>query len=200
MAELSIIQAILSNYFEAEGNSAWCLEPARGTPQSGNYTAVKLENTSDLARALYYSVAAPGEAALYQWYGSEGYWQIGDVKQGAAVAGFDERYCYSHMFLSWVYNAFDFDAAFYGTNLKRQEYYEDLKKAFQKKLEEIRALAVPDQGFCAYVINGGNGKQVMGAGLMFRMEKQTEEKFKRAAGDRAESGISFKRSGLRSLY
>ena len=42
----------------------------------------------DLARALYYSVAAPGEAALYQWYGSEGYWQIGDVKQGAAVAGF----------------------------------------------------------------------------------------------------------------
>ena len=38
-----------------------------------------------------------------------------------------------HMFLSWVYNAFDFDAAFYGTNLKRQEYYEDLKKAFQKK-------------------------------------------------------------------
>lgn len=111
-----------TNYFEAEGNSAWCLEPARGTPQSGNYTAVKLENTSDLARALYYSVAAPGEAALYQWYGSEGYWQIGDVKQGAAVAGFDERYCYSHMFLSWVYNAFDFDAAFYGTNLKRQEY------------------------------------------------------------------------------
>ena len=78
------------------------------------------------------------------------------------MAGFDERYCYSHMFLSWVYNAFDFDAAFYGTNLKRQEYYEDLKKAFQKKLEEIRALAVPDQGFCAYVINGGNGKQVMG--------------------------------------
>ena len=151
-----------TNYFEAEGNSAWCLEPARGTPQSGNYTAVKLENTSDLARALYYSVAAPGEAALYQWYGSEGYWQIGDVKQGAAVAGFDERYCYSHMFLSWVYNAFDFDAAFYGTNLKRQEYYEDLKKAFQKKVEEIRALAVPDQGFCAYVINGGNGKQVMG--------------------------------------
>ena len=151
-----------TNYFEAEGNSAWCLEPARGTPQSGNYTAVKLENTSDLARALYYSVAAPGEAALYQWYGSEGYWQIGDVKQGAAVAGFDERYCYSHMFLSWVYNAFDFDVAFYGTNLKRQEYYEDLKKAFQKKLEEIRALAVPDQGFCAYVINGGNGKQVMG--------------------------------------
>ena len=66
------------------------------------------------------------------------------------------------MFLSWVYNAFDFDAAFYGTNLKRQEYYEDLKKAFQKKLEEIRASAVPDQGFCAYVINGGNGKQVMG--------------------------------------
>ena len=64
--------------------------------------------------------------------------------------------------MSWVYNAFDFDAAFYGTNLKRQEYYEDLKKAFQKKLEEIRALAVPDQGFCAYVINGGNGKQVMG--------------------------------------
>ena len=53
------------------------------------------------------------------------------------MAGFDERYCYSHMFLSWVYNAFDFDAAFYGTNLKRQEYYEDLKKAFQKKLEEI---------------------------------------------------------------
>lgn len=32
-----------TNYFEAEGNSAWCLEPARGTPQSGNYTAVKLE-------------------------------------------------------------------------------------------------------------------------------------------------------------
>ena len=74
-----------TNYFEAEGNSAWCLEPARGTPQSGNYTAVKLENTSDLARALYYSVAARGEAALYQWYGSEGYWQIGDVKQGAAT-------------------------------------------------------------------------------------------------------------------
>lgn len=42
-----------TNYFEAEGNSAWCLEPARGTPQSGNYTAVKLENTSDLANGHY---------------------------------------------------------------------------------------------------------------------------------------------------
>ena len=81
------------------------------------------------------------------------------------MAGFDERYCYSHMFLSWVYNAFDFDAAFYGTNLKRQEYYEDLKKAFQKKLEEIRE-------FVDTASTEETESRSWGAGLMFRMEKQ----------------------------
>ena len=152
-----------TNYFEAEGNSAWCLEPARGTPQSGNYTAVKLENTSDLARALYYSVAAPGEAALYQWYGSEGYWQIGDVKHGGQqwqvlMRDIATAICSCHgsiMRLTLMPH-------FYGTNLKKAGILRRSEESISKKLEEIRALAVPDQGFCAYVINGGNGKQVMG--------------------------------------
>lgn len=133
---------------------------------------VKLENTSDLARALYYSVAAPGEAALYQWYGSEGYWQIGDVKQGAAVAGFDERYCYSHMFLSWVYNAFDFDVAFYGTNLKRQEYYEDLRKHFKRNWKRSGHWLYRIRDFVHTSSMEETESRSWVAGLMFRMEKQ----------------------------
>ncbi len=71
-----------------------------------------------------------------------------------------------------VYNAFDFDAAFYGTNLKRQEYYEDLKKAIQKKLEEIRHWLYRIRDFVAYVINEETERRSWVAGLMFRMEKQ----------------------------
>lgn len=151
-----------TNYFEADGNIAWCLEPARGTPASGTYSAVELKNTSDLARAMYYSTGAPGEAALYEWFGSKGYWQYQDVNSGAAVASWDERYSYSHMFLSWIYNDFDYDTAFYGTNLPEMEWYPRLKKDFTRKLSDIRSLPEPSSGFQAYVIDTGNKKQVMG--------------------------------------
>lgn len=62
-----------TNYFEIEGNGAWCLEPSRATPGNGYYSTQDLDNQSDLARAMYYSVSAPGESALYEWFGSEGY-------------------------------------------------------------------------------------------------------------------------------
>lgn len=158
-----------TNYFEADGNTAWCLEPARGTPASGTYSAVELNNTSDLARAMYYSTGAPGEEALYQWFGSKGYWQYQDVKNGAVVASWDERYSYSHMFLSWIYNDFDYDTAFYGTNLPEKEWYPSLKKDFQNKLSDIRSLPAPSSGFQAYVMDTGNKKQVMG-GFIYEEE------------------------------
>lgn len=151
-----------TNYFEADGNTAWCLEPVRGTPASGTYSAVELKNTSDLARAMYYSTGAPGEEALYQWFGSKGYWQYQNVKTGAAVASWDDRYSYSHVFLSWIYNDFDYDIAFYGTNLPEMEWYPDLKKDFENKLSDIRSLPAPSSGFQAYVMDTGNKKQVMG--------------------------------------
>ena len=75
-------------------------------------------------------------------------------------------------------------------------YY--LKKAFQKKLEEIRALAVPDQGFCAYVINGGNGKQVMG-GWTYVPHGKAKLKKSSKEPQVTEQNPAY-RSGLRSLY
>ena len=151
-----------TNFFEIEGNGAWCLEPSSPTPGNGYYNTQDLDNQSDLAKAMYYSVSAPGESALYEWFGSEGYWQAEDVWSGNPVASYDLRFAYCHMFLSWVYSNFDFNVAFHGTTIPYQDWYESFKTDFYTKLNDIRNLPDPPSGFTAHVVNTGNSSQVMG--------------------------------------
>ena len=150
-----------TNYFTVEGNTAYCLEPAVPTPSSGRYSAKVLSNNSDLARALWYVVDGPGAEELYAWYGSEGYWQVTDPWING-VRPYDERYSYSHMFLSWIYADFDWDTAFYGTTIPDQPWYDLLKADYKNKLGDIRRMDAPPSGFSAYVIDTGSGTQVMG--------------------------------------
>lgn len=127
-----------TNLFYINGNIGYCLQPAKDTPADGNYAGEVLQNNEVLAKAIYFSTGQPGEAVV-----GEGFWQIPDPEISGVVP-WDERYAYCHMFLSWIFADYDFDAAFHGTGLENEAFYEDLKKDFQWKLEHIKGLKVPE--------------------------------------------------------
>lgn len=127
-----------TNLFYINGNVGYCLQPAKETPADGIYAGEVLQNNEVLAKAIYFSTGQPGEAVV-----GEGFWQIPDPEISGVVS-WDERYAYSHMFLSWIFADYDFDAAFHGTGLENEVFYEDLKKDFQWKLEHIKGLKVPE--------------------------------------------------------
>ena len=151
----------ITRYFTVNGNAAWCLEPAKFAPVTGDYRARVIDNTSDLAKVMYYSTDAPGEKALCDWYGSKGFWQHADVWSGAAVASHDDRFVYSHMVLSWVYSNYDYDAAFFGTDLYGQSWFNEVKQDFLAKVDAVLALPDPPKSFTAYVLDTGS-TQVIG--------------------------------------
>jgi len=53
-----------TNYFTLNGNTAYCLESALGTPDSGNYAAEVLSNEI-IRKGLYYGMGGPGEHELF---------------------------------------------------------------------------------------------------------------------------------------
>lgn len=154
-----------TNHFIIQGNIAYCLEPSQPTPANGRYEAVGLAGDSDLAKVMYYSCGAPGEADLNQHWGNEGFWQIPDA-YAAGVMPWEDRYAYCHMFQAWVYSGYDFQVAFYGTALERKAWYGQLESDFNWKLEHIiNELPPVPAGFEAYIVNTGGGSQVMSAWL-----------------------------------
>lgn len=127
-----------TNYFYINGNLAYCLEPAKNTPLPADYAHEVLVNNDLLAKALYYVVGAPGAEEL-----GEGFWQMADPGTWG-IAPFGERYAYCHMFLAWIYSGLDFDAAFAGTSLPYQGFYEALKEDFWWRKSEIEKRTVAD--------------------------------------------------------
>lgn len=127
-----------TNLFYINGNIGYCLQPAKDTPADGNYAGEVLQNHEVLAKALYFATGQPGEKVV-----GEGFWQIQDASV-SGVAPWDERYAYSHMFLSWIFADYDFNAAFHGTGLEQEAFYEELKRDFQTKLDQIKSLTVPE--------------------------------------------------------
>ena len=151
-----------TNMFSVAGNAGWCLQPSRATPASGTYTAVELDNNSALAKAMYYSVGAPGHAKLSAAIGSEGFWQMPDYHSGY-VAPYNTRYAYCHMFLSWIYNGCNFDAAFYGTSFTSDpDFVEQVKSDFRAKYDTVVYWEDVPSGFKAYVLNTGSYSQIIG--------------------------------------
>ncbi|MGL6201558.1 MAG: SpaA isopeptide-forming pilin-related protein [Lachnospiraceae bacterium] len=82
-----------THYFYINGKLAYCLEPSKGTPSSGDYAATVLANNELLAKALYYLVGGPGyTSALEQQFFPD------------TVGDFASNYCYSHVILSYIYD------------------------------------------------------------------------------------------------
>ncbi len=127
-----------TNLFYINGNIGYCLQPAKDTPTDGNYAGEVLQNHEVLAKALYFATGQPGEKVV-----GEGFWQMQDPSI-SGVASWDERYAYSHMFLSWIFADYDFNAAFHGTGLEQEPFYEELKQDFHSKLAQIKGLTVPE--------------------------------------------------------
>lgn len=152
-----------TNHFQMDGNISYCLEPSQETPANGYYTVTEIDGNSNLGKAMYYTVGAPGEAYVTQYWGSDGFWQIPDSSVHG-VAPWEERYAYCHMFLSWIYSGYDWDAAFYGTTIPSMDGYETLKADFQERLNCVVNVfpEVPSR-FRAYIADTGGGTQVMSA-------------------------------------
>ena len=99
-----------TNLFYINGNVGYCLQPAKETPADGIYAGEVLQNNEVLAKAIYFSTGQPGEAVV-----GEGFWQIPDPEISGVVS-WDERYAYSHMFLSWIFADYDFDVRYRNKN------------------------------------------------------------------------------------
>ncbi|MCP1108748.1 isopeptide-forming domain-containing fimbrial protein [Ohessyouella blattaphilus] len=80
-----------TNYFYIDGELAYCLESAKGTPANGTYEGHYLDTNHLLAKASYYLLGGPG----YEQY-----------LKDTLPKGWEEEslaYCLSHCILSYIY-------------------------------------------------------------------------------------------------
>lgn len=80
-----------TNYFYIDGELAYCLESAKGTPTNGTYNGHYLDTNHLLAKASYYLFGGPG----YEKY-----------LKDTLPKGWEEEslaYCLSHCILSYIY-------------------------------------------------------------------------------------------------
>lgn len=93
-----------TNYFYINGQLAYCLEPSKGTPSSGDYIAEVLQN-DNLTKGMYYLMGGPGFTP--------------EIREAffSSAAGFTEKqiYAYCHAVLSFIYSGYNLNSdAFLG--------------------------------------------------------------------------------------
>ena len=132
-----------TNYFDVNGKTAYCLEPLKDTPLSGNYKVQPLGNVL-LRKGLYYAYGGPGYEIYFQKFGMLGV-------SGNRTA--DEEYCMSHCILSYMYSGSP--EAFTGLT-------ERAVALLKQKIENIRSLPDPPESFYAFLFNMGGDAQAMG--------------------------------------
>lgn len=143
-----------TNYFYINGKLAYCLEPSKATPGNGQYAAEVLAQNAELAKVLYYGYGGPGEMEFVQRFSRA--WQFPDVN----ISGLQpdkERYCYTHMYLSWVYSGYNFDAAFFGTNISPEHWgnmYYEAEADFRQIRSYLADISVPT-GRLSFSSGGG---------------------------------------------
>ena len=132
-----------TNYFLVDGKTAYCLEPLKDTPDSGQYAVQPLERGA-VRKGLYYVYGGPGYAVYQEKFGSIG--------TGGRYTE-DNQYCMSHCILSYLYSGSD--SAFAGLDSGTAA---ELKMA----AERIENLPEPPEAFYAFLFNTGGDGQVMG--------------------------------------
>lgn len=133
-----------TNYFDADGKTAYCLEPLKSTPASGHYTVQPLESGA-VRKGLYYAYGGPG-CGLYQE-------RFGGFGIGSGYSR-DEEYCMSHCILSYLYSGKD--SAFTGLS-------SSAISILKGKAANILSMPDPPEAFYAFLFNLGGSGQVMGA-------------------------------------
>lgn len=141
-----------TNYFAVNGKPAYCLEPLKDTPESGEYEAQTL--TGGLVRkGLYYAYGGPGYELYRAKYGSIG------VGESYSI---NDEYCMSHCILSYLYMGTE--EAFVGLD---GQVIEKLKQ----KAKNMETMPDPPESFYAFLFNinavgqtmGGSGKDRVGS-------------------------------------
>lgn len=141
-----------TNYFDVNGKPAYCLEPLKDTPESGEYEAQTL--TGGLVRkGLYYAYGGPGYELYRAKYGSIG------VGESYSI---NDEYCMSHCILSYLYMGTE--EAFVGLD---GQVIEKLKQ----KAKNMETMPDPPESFYAFLFNinavgqtmGGSGKDRVGS-------------------------------------
>lgn len=95
-----------TNYFYINDQLAYCLEPKKGTPSSGDYIAEVLDN-KQLTKGMYYLMGGPGFTP--------------EIREAffSSAAGFTEKqiYAFCHAILSFIYSGYNINSdAFLGLN------------------------------------------------------------------------------------
>lgn len=132
-----------TNYFDVNGRTAYCLEPLKDTPASGNYEVRPLEDGL-LRKGLYYVYGGPGYGTYVQKFGRLG-------AGGSRTA--DEEYCMSHCILSYLYSGSP--DAFTGLT-------DSTVLLLKEQIGNIRSLPDPPESFYAFLFNIGGDSQAMG--------------------------------------
>ena len=172
-----------TSHMWADGEQAYCVEPAAATPAEGSYTKHAVTD-STLIAALWFSYGAPGFDKS-MWPDS---WYDGSDMSSANYL------CAGHVLLSYIYQG-SFDAATYGTSSDFQDWAGD--ELFGTTLDKIKAnKSKVGGGFSAFLMYTGNGTQDM---LSFkynpcggvRISKQDTQTGTDEQGDATFEGATF---------
>ncbi len=131
-----------TNYFTADGRTAYCLEPLEDTPGSGSYASQPLES-GIVRKGLYYMYGGPGYDVFREKFGS----------LGKSAEDSDEEYCMSHCILSYLYSGNE--NAFTGLDSQVTEL-------LKQKIEMLKTLPDPPRSFSAVLFNVDGSGQTMG--------------------------------------
>lgn len=144
-----------TNYMWADGNAAYCAQPAAPTPEPGTYSKSGVSDR-DLIAAMWFSYGAPGfDSSMFpdNWYDG-GSWDEGKY----LVA--------SHVLISYAYSGSASDAL-YGTNAEFEEWARsELLGGTWSKIHS-RSGEV-STGFTAYAIHTGSATQDL---MSFKWDK-----------------------------
>lgn len=132
-----------THFFDVNGSTAYCLEPSKLAPASGNYTTTEM-GTGLLRKTMYYVYGGPG----YEIY-RENFGNIGSI-----YYSIESEYCMSHCLVSFAYT---------GTMDAFTGLGEQTKNELLAELENIKSLPDPPSSFEAFYFNLGNESyQTMG--------------------------------------
>lgn len=141
-----------TRFYTADGKTAYCLEPQKLSPSSGEYKAHILEKGS-LRKGLYYLYGGPGYETYVSKYGYFGFSE--EMRK-------TEEYCMSHCIAAYFY--LGNDDAFFGLSGQQAD-------ALKIKAEKILSLPEPPEYYGAVVfetdaksqVMGGTGKELTGS-------------------------------------
>ena len=137
-----------TSHMWADGEQAYCVEPAAATPAEGSYTKHAVDDTTLIA-ALWFSYGAPGFDKS-MWPDS---WYDGSDMTSAKYL------CAGHVLLSYIYQG-SFDAATYGTSSDFQDWAGD--ELFGTTLDKIKVnKSKVGGGFSAFLIYTGDTQDML---------------------------------------